>query len=99
MQVLSNSPLLRLREQLDITREDIVRRSNVTVGTVRNAEKGLKVTRRSALQILNAVNSYLRDAEQPEVTLDDLGFPLKECGSTNIVEMVRPDALQAHRAM
>src|SRR6266496_5104427 len=100
MQVLSNSPLLRLREQLDITREDIVRRSNVTVGTVRNAEKGLKVTRRSALQILNAVNSYLRDAGQSEVTLDDLSFPLKECDrGTNIVEMVRPNVGQARQAI
>ena len=76
MSVISVSRLVQLREQLDITREDIVRRSDVTVGTVRNAEKGLRVTRRSALQILNAVNSYLRDSNQPEVTLDDLGFVL-----------------------
>lgn len=76
MQVISTSRLLQLREQLDIAREDIVRRSNVTVGTVRNAEKGLKITRRSALQILNAVNSYLRDRDRPEVSLDDLDFVL-----------------------
>jgi transcriptional regulator with XRE-family HTH domain len=76
MQVVGDSRLLRLRERLDITREDVVRRSNVTVGTVRNAEKGLKITRRSALQILRAVNSYLRDTSQPEVTLDDLDFVL-----------------------
>ena len=76
MQVISTSRLLQLREQLDITREDIVRRSNVTVGTIRNAEKGLKITRRSALQILHAVNSYLHDRDQPELSLDDLGFML-----------------------
>ncbi len=76
MQVISTSRLLQLREQLDIAREDIVRRSNVTIGTVRNAEKGLKITRRSALQILNAVNSYLRDRDRPEVSLDDLDFVL-----------------------
>ncbi len=78
MQAISTSRLVQLRERLDITREDIVRRSDVTVGTVRNAEKGLKVTRRSALQILSAVNSYLRDTQQQEVMLDDLGFTLKE---------------------
>ena len=76
MQVMNASALLRLRERLDITREDIVRRSHVSVGTVRNAERGLKITRRSALQILHAVNSYLREGNQPEVTLDDLDFVL-----------------------
>lgn len=76
MQAVGDSRLLRLRERLDITREDIVRRSNVTVGTVRNAEKGLKITRRSALQILQAVNSHLRESNQSEVTLDDLDFVL-----------------------
>ncbi len=76
MLVMSDSALLRLRERLDITREDVVRRSHVSVATVRNAEKGAKITRRSALQILHAVNSYLRESNQPEVTLDDLEFVL-----------------------
>ena len=76
MQVMSASALVRLREQLDITREDIVRRSHVSVATVRNAEKGCKITRRSALQILHAVNSHLQERHQPEVTLDDLDFVL-----------------------
>jgi DNA-binding transcriptional regulator YiaG len=76
MQVMSASALVRLRERLDITREDIVRRSHVSVATVRNAEKGSKITRRSALQILCAVNSHLREGNQPEVTLDDLEFVL-----------------------
>lgn len=78
MSVISASGLLQLRERLDITREDIVRRSDVTVGTVRNAEKGLKITKRSALRILSAVNSYLRDSQQAEVTLSDLGLVLRE---------------------
>ena len=77
MQGTSASAFLRLRERLDITREDIVRRSHVTVGTVRNAEKGSKITRRSALQILHAVNSHLRESNLPEVTLDDLSFVLE----------------------
>jgi len=76
MQAISTSRLLQLRERLDIPREDIVRRSQVSVATIRNAEKGAKITRRSALQILHAVNSHLRESNQPEVTLDDLGFVL-----------------------
>jgi len=78
MQVRSASALLRLRERLDITREDIVRRARVSVATVRNAEKGATITRRSALQILHAVNSHLREGNQPEVTLDDLGVVVVE---------------------
>jgi DNA-binding transcriptional regulator YiaG len=76
MQTTGASALLRLREQLDITREDIVRRARVSVATVRNAEKRAKITRRSALQILYAVNSHLRESNQPEVTLDELGVVL-----------------------
>jgi len=76
MQVMNDSALLRLRERLDITREDVVRRSHISVATVRNAEKGAKITRRSALQILHALNSHLRESNQPEVTLDDLEFVL-----------------------
>jgi DNA-binding transcriptional regulator YiaG len=77
MQVTSASAFLRLREQLDITRDEIVRRAHVTVGTVRNAEKGSKITRRSALQILHAVNSHVRESNLPGVTLDDLSFVLE----------------------
>ena len=76
MQATGASALLRLREQLDITREDVVRRSAVSVATVRNAEKGAKITRRSALHILHAVNAHLREGNQSEVTLDELGVVL-----------------------
>lgn len=72
MQERIESALLQLREALDITREDIVRRSRVSVGTVRNAEKGCQVKRRSAVQILHAVNSFLQEKQKPELTLDDL---------------------------
>jgi len=77
MQVTSASAFLRLRERLDITREDSVRRAQVTVGPVRNAEKGSKITRRSALQILHAMHSHVRESNLPEVTLDDLSFVLE----------------------
>ncbi len=77
MQVTSASAFLRLRERLDITREDSVRRSHVTVGTVRHAEKESKITRQSALQILHAVHSRLRESNLPGVTLDDLRVVLE----------------------
>ena len=77
MQVTSASAFLRLRERLDITREDSVRRAQVTVGTVRNAEKGSKITRRSTLQILHDVNSHVPESNLPEVTLNDLSFVLE----------------------
>ncbi len=88
MQVRSASALLRLRERLDITREDIVRRARVSVATVRNAEKGAKITRRSALQILHAVNSHLREGNQPEVTLDELDFVVVEPSRSTSAERI-----------
>lgn len=72
MQVTVSRVLSQLRENLNITREDIVRRCGVSASTVRNAERGLLIKRRSALQILHAVNSFLRDKEKQELTLEDL---------------------------
>lgn len=72
MQERIESALCNLREALDITREDIVRRSGISVSTVKNAEKGQALRRRSALQILKAVNSFLQEKHKPELTLEDL---------------------------
>lgn len=72
MQERVESALLAWRETLNITREDIVRRCDISTGTVRNAERRNQIKRRSALQILDAVNSFLKDRHKPELTLDDL---------------------------
>jgi DNA-binding transcriptional regulator YiaG len=72
MQERIESALLIWRETLDVTREDIVRRCDVSVGTVRNAEKGHQIKRRSAVQILQAINSFLREQQKSELTLEDL---------------------------
>lgn len=72
MQERIESALCNLREVLDITREDIVRRSGISVSTVKNAEKGLALRRRSALQILHAVNSFLQEKHKETLTLEDL---------------------------
>ena len=77
MQVRSASALLRLRERLDITREDIVRRARVSVATVRNAEKRSKITWQYALQILHTVHARVRESNLQEVTLDDLSVVLE----------------------
>jgi hypothetical protein len=61
------------RETIGVSREDVAKSTSVTVGTIRNAELGRKVTRRSALQILEALNN-LKKSEHPELTLDDLGL-------------------------
>lgn len=67
------SVLLQLRESLNITQEDILRRCDISLRTVRNAERGGQpLKKRSALQILSAINSYLREKQIPELTLDDL---------------------------
>jgi len=72
MQERIESALCNLREALDITREDIVRRCDVSVGTVKNAERGQSLRKRSALQILGAINSFLQEKQKPELTLNDL---------------------------
>jgi transcriptional regulator with XRE-family HTH domain len=73
MQESVASVLSQLREALNITQEDIIRRCDISLRTVRNAERGDQpLKRRSALQILGAVNSFLKDQEKPELTLDDL---------------------------
>lgn len=76
MQERIESALFMWREALDITREDIVRRCCVSIGTVRNAEKGHQIKRRSALQILQAVNSFLREKQKPELNLEDLNLTI-----------------------
>lgn len=76
MQERIESALLAWREALDITREDIVRRCGVSVGTVRNAEKGHQIKRRSALQILQAINSFLKEKQKPELKLEDLNLTI-----------------------
>ncbi len=68
--------LRELRESLDASREDIVKQTGITVGTLRNAEKGHNVTRRSAFQIVQAINLLLREKCQPEVTIDHLDLKI-----------------------
>ena len=72
MQANVASVLLELREALNITQKDIIRRCSISIRTVRNAERNLPLKRRSALQILEAVNSVMREKQKAELTLEDL---------------------------
>ena len=69
-----DSKLRQLRFEIDVTREDLVRVSDVSLGTVRNAEKGKKISARSASQILKAINHWIvqKALDHPPVTLADL---------------------------
>jgi len=66
------SALLRLRRALNISRLDLTRAADISLGTVRNAEKGLTVNEVSALQILQAVNHWLKAKGKEETTLEAL---------------------------
>lgn len=64
--------LLLLRRALNISRLDLVRVADISLGTVRNCEKGLTINEQSALQILHAVNHWLRVRGKEEITLEAL---------------------------
>ncbi|GCE49869.1 hypothetical protein EI42_05888 [Thermosporothrix hazakensis] len=72
------SVLRQVRKELDLTREDIVRRARISASTIRNAELGRTVRQRSAVQILTAINEVLRMRQQPPLTLEALHLVLLE---------------------
>jgi hypothetical protein len=73
-QLERDSKLRQVRFEIDVTREDLVRVSDVSLGTVRNAEKGKKINARSASQILKAVNHWIvqKALDRSPLTLADL---------------------------
>jgi len=81
-QLEGDSKLRQLRFEIDVTREDLVRVSDVSLGTVRNAEKGKKINPRSASQILKAINHWIaqKSLDHPPVTLADLDLVQETIG-------------------
>jgi len=69
-------PLRRIREELGVSQETVARRTSLTTGTYRRAEDGYPVKYSTAQEILQAVNSLLREHQRSEVSLDDLGLTL-----------------------
>lgn len=76
-EIAAETQFRQIRESLYVSREDVARRTkSVSIGTVRNAELGRPVRRRTARQLLDAINALLIEAKQPTVTLDDLGLSI-----------------------
>lgn len=76
MAVEMESPLRAIRAELGVSREKLARRTDLSIGTVRNAESGARITYGNAQQILAATNALLLEAGKPEVSLADLGLVL-----------------------
>ena len=68
--------LRSIREGLGVSQEVVARRTSLTTGTYRRAENGHPLKYSTAQEILQAINSLLRERNRPEVSLDDLGLTL-----------------------
>ncbi len=65
-----------IREELGVSQEAVARRTSLTTGTYRRAENGHPLKYSTAQEILQAINSLLREHDRSEVSLDDLGLTL-----------------------
>jgi DNA-binding transcriptional regulator YiaG len=84
MQAVIDSRFRQIRESLFVSREDITRRTkSVSVGTLRNAERGRPVRRTTAHQLLGAINALLREAEKEPLSLEELGLNVESTVSQN----------------
>ncbi len=72
----TETPLRKIREELGVSQESVARRTSVTTGTYRRAEDGHPVKYSTAQEILQAINSLLRDQGRAEVSLEDLSLTL-----------------------
>jgi predicted transcriptional regulator len=72
----TESPLRKFRGKLGVSQETVARRTSLTTGTYRRAEDGYPVKYSTAQEILQAINSLLREQGEAEVSLEDLGLTL-----------------------
>jgi transcriptional regulator with XRE-family HTH domain len=68
--------LRRIRGGLGVSQETVARRTSLTTGTYRRAEDGFPVKYSTAQELLQAINSLLREQAKAEVSLEDLGLTL-----------------------
>lgn len=69
--------LKAIRQKLKLTQEGLARRTrSLTIGTVKNAESGKRITYDTATQILTAVNEVRQERGESALALDDLGLSL-----------------------
>jgi transcriptional regulator with XRE-family HTH domain len=72
----TETPLRRIRDGLGVSQETVARRTSLTTGTYRRAEDGFPVKYSTAQELLQAINSLLREQGKAEVSLEDLGLTL-----------------------
>ena len=72
----TETPLRRIRNGLGVSQETVARRTSLTTGTYRRAEDGFPVKYSTAQELLQAINSLLREQGKAEVSLEDLGLTL-----------------------
>jgi transcriptional regulator with XRE-family HTH domain len=72
----TETPLRRIRDGLGVSQESVARRTSLTTGTYRRAEDGFPVKYSTAQELLQAINSLLREQGKAEVSLEDLGLTL-----------------------
>jgi transcriptional regulator with XRE-family HTH domain len=72
----TETPLRRIRDGLGVSQETVARRTSLTTGTYRRAEDGFPVKYSTAQELLQAINSLLREQGKAEVLLEDLGLTL-----------------------
>jgi predicted transcriptional regulator len=72
----TETPLRKIRDELGVSQETVARRTSLTTGTYRRAEDGYPVKYSTAQEILQAINSLLKEKGKAEVSLEDLGLTL-----------------------
>ena len=68
--------LRKMREELGLTQEAMVRRTSLSFTAYRNAEKGKRVTYGTGMEILSAINAIRQEQEKTPVTLEELELTL-----------------------
>jgi len=74
---MATNKLKEIREGLGLSQEGVARRTrSITTRTIKNAEDGKRVTNDTAVQILEAINIILAEADRPTITFEELGLTL-----------------------
>lgn len=73
---LQMNTLRRIRTELGISQEKLAQRMDVSVGTIKNAENGRKVTYDTAMLMLSTVNAIRADRGLLSLTLEELGLKI-----------------------
>ncbi len=82
--------IAKLRLSLGISQKEVAHRTrSVSIGTIKRAEKGERVTYDTATQILEALNNLLEERNRTVATLEDLELNLYEQPSSSTARSLR----------